>query len=209
MTIRPRDKVALAVVLALVLVFGFFKFALAPERHQAAGLDAQIATAQDTLGQAEQKYAAGRAAAVTLQSSGTAWAAANLAVPESADIPALLRLLQHSAEAAHVSMQSISLSGGDTASTTPTVPASADGPTAIQLSLTFGGGYQALNRLVGHLDGLVVTTGHGVRASGPLIGITNVSLSGTAPKLTVQLTASIYQHAQASTVVGSTSEGTS
>jgi hypothetical protein len=62
----------------------------------------------------------------------------------------------------------------------------------VPIQLTFNGGYVALNKLVGKLTGLVAMSGGKVRASGPLLSINSVSLSGSSD-LTGNLTATIYQ----------------
>jgi type II secretion system (T2SS) protein M len=81
-------------------------------------------------------------------------------------------------------------------------------PTAIPvpLQLDFAGGYTALNSLVRRLQGLVVVSGGKVRAAGPLLSISSVSLSGTR-NLTVQLSASLYQLSTPPSAVGPTSGG--
>ena len=131
----------------------------------------------------------------------------------------LLRLLERNAEAVHVQMQSITLSGGSgsstgssttsstASSTTAGSSAATAGATGVPVQLTFAGGYRALDALVHRLDRLVVLSGDAVHASGPLMSISNVSLSG-ASNLTVQMSATIYQLAAASTAAGATTGGT-
>jgi hypothetical protein len=215
MTLSSRDRILLVVIVVIVAAFGFDKFALAPERRQAAKLGTQIAAQQASLSRAQESYASGRSAAAAERANAPVWAAAERAVPQNSDIPGLLRLLQSSAQAAHVDMQSISLSGTSATGSVVTAAAgsSAAGPTEIPVSLTFQGGYQALNRLVAKLDGLVVASGTKLRAHGPLVGISNVSLAAgnTGSTETVQLTATLYQHAPAPSADGSdpTTEGAS
>ena len=209
MKIRPRDRIALGVVLAVVAALAFYTLAISPEYHKATGLDAQIATERASLTQAQQQYAAGLAARMSLQATATEWAAAQRAVPQSSNVPALLRLLEHESAAADVKLQNISLGGSTGTSSAPQAGTSSSGVTEIPVSLSLAGGSQAFDRLVGRLDGLVAVSGHGVRASGPLISISNVSLSGTGSRLTVQLSANLYQRAAASSVLGSASQGTS
>ena len=219
MTLRPRDRIALGVVLIAALVGAFYLLALKPEQQKASTLDAAIAAQKQTLAQEQQTYEAGRAAQATLRSQAAEWAALHLAVPAQSDIPALLRLLERNANAVHVKMQSIQLSGASASngSSTPSSAtgsatssssgtSSASGATGIPVQLTFAGGYRALNALVHRLDGLVVLSGDTVHASGPLMSITNVSLSGS-PNLTVQLSASIYQLPAASSAAGATTGG--
>lgn len=223
MTLTPRDRILLVAIAVVLAGFGFFHFALSPARHRAANLEPKIAAARTQLVQAQGKYAAGRAAAGTLRTSAPSFTAAERAVPAEADIPALLRLLQRGAREAHVSMQSISLSGPSATSTSaspasPSAPITSgattgsSGATEIPVSLTFEGGYQALNRLVARLDRLVTVSGNRVHAAGPLVGISNVSLSGmSGASLTVNLTAVIYQRSAAPTAVSGTgaTEGSS
>jgi hypothetical protein len=205
MTLSSRDRTLLIVIVIVAVAFGFDKFALSPQRHRAAALDRQIAAQQSALSQAQESFASGRSAAAAVRADATTWAAAQRAVPQNSDIPGLLRLLQRSARRAHVDIQSVSLTGTTSGTSPLTTPGSTStGPTEIPVALTFEGGYQSLNRLVGELDGLVVASGTRLRADGPLVGIDNVSLSpaGKGGNVSVQLTATIYQRAAAATATG-------
>ncbi|MGZ4165979.1 MAG: type II secretion system protein GspM [Solirubrobacteraceae bacterium] len=202
MTLRPRDRVVLAVVGVLAVLGAFYLLALKPERQQAGALQAQIITQQQALSAAQQSYNVGRAARASLKSDGPEWAALKLAVPEQSDIPALLRTLEKNAKSVHVSMQAITLSGAGTSSAAASAPApattgtgtaaTAPAATPVPIQLTFGGGYVALNKLVRKLTGLVQVSGGKVHAMGPLLSINSVALTGTK-SLTGQLTATIYQ----------------
>lgn len=197
MNLRPRDRIALTVVLVVAIIGGFYVLALKPENKKASALQASIAGEQQQLTLAQQSYAQGRAAAASLKTNEAQWNSLRLAVPSQSDIPALLRILQKTATAAHVDMQSISLTGSSAsgATSTPatgTTAAASTAATGVPIQLTFAGGYAALNNLVRRLNGLVSVHGQSVHATGPLLSISNVSLTG-APKLTVQLSATIYQ----------------
>jgi len=204
MNLRPRDRVVLAVVAVVGVLAAFYMLALKPERQKAGALQAQIATQQQALASAQQSYTVGRAAQASLKKDGAEWAALKIAVPEQSDIPALLRTLEKNAKSVHVSMQALSLSGSGTsaaapapAATTPTTPggsaaATTPAATPVPIQLTFGGGYVALNKLVRKLTGLATIAGGKVHASGPLLSINSVALTGTK-SLTGQLTATIYQ----------------
>lgn len=204
MKLRNQDRIALVVVLVLAIVGAYYMLALKPEKRQAAALATQIATERQTLAQAEQNFSAGRAAQASLKTDAAQWAALRLAVPSQSDIPGLLRTLEQTARSAGVAMKSITLAGGTAspstsapapasgASTTGTAGAAASAATGVPVQLSFAGGYAALDRLVAKLNGLVTVAGAKVRATGPLLSVSSVSMSG-APKLTVQLNASIYQ----------------
>jgi hypothetical protein len=215
MTLRPRDRIALGAILILVLAAVFYLLALKPEQHKASTLATAITAQRQALTTAEASYAAGKAAQASIRSNASEWAALRTAVPDVSDIPALLRVLERNANAVHVKMQAITLSGASSStsgtttspstpspSTTATTGAAAAGAsstaTTVPLQLTFAGGYAALHNLVGRLDGLVVVSGGKVHATGPLLSIGSVSLAGSKT-LTVQITATIYQLAGAPT----------
>jgi hypothetical protein len=208
MTLRPRDRMALGVVLALALIGAYYLLALKPEQNKASTLSTAIAGQRHALATAQADYATGKAAQLSIKASAPEWAALRKAVPNTSDIPALLRVLERNAKAVGVTMQAISLSGASSSTsgaspstTTPSTGSTTTGgattstasaAASVPLQLTFAGGYTALHNLVQRLDGLVVVSGNKVHATGPLLSISNVSLAG-APKLTVQLTATIYQ----------------
>jgi hypothetical protein len=200
MTLRKRDRIVLAALAAVALLGAFYMLALKPERHQASSLESQIATQRQAVTAAQASYNIGRQAQAELKTEGKKWAALKLAVPEQSNIPALLRTLEKSANAEHVAMQSLSLSSTSGASpaaapatpTTPGATGATSAATPVPIQLTFSGGYIALNKLVRKLTGLVALSGGKVHATGPLLSINSVNLTG-ASKLTGNITATIYQ----------------
>ncbi len=210
MTLRRRDRIALGVVLILGLLGAYYMLALKPERAKVTALAAQITTQRQALATAQQNYATGKAAQASLAKDGGEWSALQLAVPAQSNIPALLRTLEKTAATVKVKMQAITLSGGATAASastaTPGTPTAPAGATPVPIQLTFSGGYAPLNNLVRRLTGLVSIDGGKVKATGPLLSISNVSLGGS-PKLSVQLTAAIYQLPAASTAATTTTGG--
>ncbi|HTU96878.1 MAG TPA: type II secretion system protein GspM [Solirubrobacteraceae bacterium] len=201
MTLRKRDRIVLAVVAALALLGGFYMVILKPERQKVASLDTQIAAQRQTLASAQQSYTVGRAAQAALKTDGAQWASLKLAVPEQSNIPALLRLLEKSADSEHVSMTALTLSGSTgaaAATTTTTTPGATTGATPVPVQLSFTGGYVALNKLVRKLTGLVAMSHGTIHATGPLLAINSVTLSG-ASSLTGNVSATIYQLAQPAT----------
>ena len=207
MNLRPRDRIALCAVLIVGLVGGYYVLALKPEQTKGASLQAAIATQQQKLATAQQDYSQGRAAEASLHADAAEWSSLRLAVPAQSDIPGLLRVLQKASDATKVSMQAITLNAGSPGVITAGTGTSATGgATAVPIQLTFKGGYVALNNLVRKMDSLVSLAGGQVRATGPLMSISQVSLSG-APDLTVQLTANIYQLTAPSAAASATAGG--
>ena len=208
MKLRGRDRILLGVVAVIALFGAFYMLALKPERQKVSSLDAQIATARSSLVAAQQSYTTGKRAQAALKANDQEWAAIHLAVPNQSDIPALLRTLQSTADAVHVHMQSITLTGASSTGTaaatptpaTPATPATPGATTApavptatpVPVQLTFAGGYRALDTLVRQLNSLVVVSHGKLHATGPLMSISTVSLTGSG-KLAVQISASLYQ----------------
>ena len=155
MKLRGRDRILVGVAAIVILLGAYYMLALKPERQKVTGLDAQIASARASLTTAQQSYVTGKQAQAALKATTEEWAAIHLAVPNQSDIPALLRTLQSTADAVHVHMQSITLSGASSTSTpaattapatpgaTTTAPAATATPVPVQL--TFAGGYAALD----------------------------------------------------------------
>jgi hypothetical protein len=210
MTLRPRDRVALIGILCLALVAAYYLLALAPERAKVTALDGAIATQQQALAQAQQELVAGRAAQAALGANAAEWNSIKLAVPAQADIPALLRTLQQTASAEHVKMRAITLTASSSAtapsSSTTSSAAASSATIATPIQLTFAGGYLPLEGLIQRIDGFVVVSGVVVHATGPLLTIASVQMSGTN-SLVAQFTATIYELSASSTASGTTTNG--
>ena len=210
MTLRPRDRVALIGLLCLALVAAYYLLALAPERAKVNTLDGAIATQRQALAQAQQELVAGRAAQAALRANAAEWTSINLAVPAQADIPALLRTLGRTANAEHVQMQAVNLTAASSAtaqsSTTASSGAASSTAIATPIQLRFAGGYIALEDLIGRIDSFVVVSGGSVHATGPLLSIGSVQMSGTK-NLVAQFTATIYELPASSTASGTTTTG--
>jgi len=210
MTLRLRDRIALIALALLALAGAYYLLALKPERHRLKALNAAISAQQEAIAQARQQIATGQAAVAALRSDATQWASLGLAVPAEADIPDLLRTLERTADAEHVTIQSINLAGSSSTTTQSTPTASKSGTggaTSVPLQLSFTGGYQALADLIQRLQGLVTVSGGQVHATGPLMNVSSVALSGSA-NLTAQVTASIYQLPASSAATGAASTPT-
>ena len=110
MTLRPRDRMALAVVLIVALAGAYYLLALKPEQNKASTLASSITAQRQALTTAEANYATGKAAQASIRSNAPEWAALRKAVPDASDIPALLRVLERNANAVHVKMKAITLS---------------------------------------------------------------------------------------------------
>lgn len=204
MNLRPRDRIALVALALLALAGAYYMLALKPERHKIKTLDAAIATQQQAIAQAEQQITTGQAAVASLRASDAQWGSVSLAVPAQADVPGLLRTLQRTSTVAHVSMQSINLAGSSSSTTSSSSSgstSSAATATPVPLTLSFTGSYRALDGLLDRLEGLVKVSGGEVQATGPLMNVSSIQLSGTSD-LTAQVSANIYQLSSSSASTG-------
>jgi outer membrane murein-binding lipoprotein Lpp len=171
-------------------------------------IPALLRTLQKTAAQVHVKMAA-----ITLASgSGSAAAPAAPASTAPSSTAPSSTAPSSTASSAGSSPSSPSSTSGNSSSKSGATPggksAASTAPAAIPVpvQLSFSGGYTALNRLVRRLQGLVMVSGGKVRARGPLVSISSISLTG-APNLTVQLTASLYQLSAPPSVAGSTTGG--
>jgi hypothetical protein len=120
-----RDRLAGAVVGAVVLLAAFWFLVLAPKRKDAQALGAKVAQAQQRLDTARQAAAAGSAARGRYDADYAAVARLGKAVPADDDVASLVYQLDHAANGTHIDFRSIALSSSGS-------PAPAAAPPAAQ-----------------------------------------------------------------------------
>jgi hypothetical protein len=198
MTVRPRDRLGLLVLLALALAGAYYLLVLKPEQQKGADLSAAVTTQQQQLSQAQQDIAAGRAARGALRANASDWTSIGLAVPNRSDIPALLRRLERTATDERVKMQAIQITPASSSPTQAGGPApagrtsAAGGAIATGIQLTVAGGYLAPDRFIHRLDGFVVVSASHVHARGRLVIISGVQIIGSSNPV-AHVIATIYQ----------------
>jgi hypothetical protein len=104
-----RDRYILMVALALGLVGAYWFLALAPKRQRLQALDKDLATAQQTLTQAQQEKLQFAQAQVNFPNLYASLGRLGKAVPAVQDTPSLLVQLNHAAAQANVNFRSIEL----------------------------------------------------------------------------------------------------
>ena len=85
-----RDRIALTVVIAAVLIGGFWFLILGPQRSKASKLGTQLTQAKQTLTTAESDAAESRAARAQYPRNYATVAQLGKAVPVSDDVPSLV-----------------------------------------------------------------------------------------------------------------------
>jgi hypothetical protein len=132
--VTTRDRIALTVVIAAVLVGGFWFLVLGPQRSKASKLSSQLTKEEQRLSTAQSDAAQSRAARAEYASNYATVARLGKAVPSSDDVPSLVYQLSSTAQSTGVDFRTIKLenassgAGAAPASATP-APAPAKGST--------------------------------------------------------------------------------
>ncbi|MDX6675482.1 MAG: hypothetical protein QOH11_2900 [Solirubrobacteraceae bacterium] len=121
-----RDRIALTVVIAAVLVGGFWFLVLGPQRSKASKLSSQLTKEEQRLSTAQSDAAQSRAARAEYASNYATVARLGKAVPSSDDVPSLVYQLSSTAQSTGVDFRTIKLqnaSSGAGAAPAPATPA--------------------------------------------------------------------------------------
>jgi Tfp pilus assembly protein PilO len=115
-----RDRIIIAVVLMAAALGGFWFVGLAPKRHEAAALQAQVDAASQKLAGAQQMAAQARSAKASYDKDYADVAKLGKAVPKSDALPSLLYQLQSAAHNARIDFRSLKVNGSSGAPTAAT-----------------------------------------------------------------------------------------
>ena len=124
-----RDRIALTVVIAAVLIGGFWFLILGPQRSKASKLGTQLTQAKQQLTTAESDAAESRAARAQYPRNYATVAQLGKAVPVSDDVPSLVYQLSSTAQSTGVDFRTIKLqnSASGAAAATPAPASGASG----------------------------------------------------------------------------------
>jgi Tfp pilus assembly protein PilO len=200
------NKLILAMLAIAVLAGAFWVLLLSPKRQEASDLSKQVQQAKSSLVGHEAEVATAEAARQSFGADYGQLVVLGKAVPADSETASLLVQLQHIAERAHVSFESITLEsegGGEAAAPPTTSEAAAGGETGgaasptevaastlplgatigpaglavMPYSLTFSGDFFHVADFIHGLDALVKTTNSRVAVDGRLITIDQFSLT--------------------------------
>jgi hypothetical protein len=128
--VTTRDRIALTVVIAAVLVGGFWFLVLGPQRSKATKLGTQLNKEQQRLTSAQSEVTQSRAARAEYSVNYATVARLGKAVPSTDDVPSLVYQLSSTAQTTGVDFRTIKLqnaSNGAAAAPAPAAPAPAPG----------------------------------------------------------------------------------
>jgi Type II secretion system (T2SS), protein M len=202
-----RDRLVLAVVVALAVLGAFWVLLVSPERKTANKLSTEVSTASAQLATVQGEAANALVAQQRYSAAYTSVVNLGKAVPPSEEVPSLIYQLAQASNQKNVEFSSITAgaSGASaTSSSSAATPAAAPtGFTQMPFTFVFSGGFSDLYHLFLQLNKATVrTTSGGLRVSGRLLTLQGVKLepaaeeatsgAGGAQKLTGTITATAY-----------------
>ena len=190
-------KILLSVVALIAAVAAAWVLLLAPERENAARLQAQVVAAELQRDGALARAADAERARAAYSRDYATVARLGKAVPVSADVPSLVFQLESAARRAKVDFRAVSvLDSTPTPDKTATTATSAGGGVqAAPFSFGFEGTYFGLQKLLAAVDRFSRVKGTQVAVNGRLLTIDGLSLSparGGLPRIGGTITARAY-----------------
>jgi Tfp pilus assembly protein PilO len=196
-------RTLLVAVIAVVAVGGYWKFALAPKRAEAADLEQQVVAAQAQLGQtratiatyqdAKSAYKANRATVVRL----------GKAVPADDDTRSLVVQLDAAAKRSGIDFDNVDITAGGAAGAATATATTKITPGAVNLgsfsampfSFSFTGRFGSLTEFISRLEQFVTVNGDKIAVNGRLLRVDGLALHPAEdgwPGLQVDIAASSY-----------------
>jgi hypothetical protein len=204
-----RDRLVLMVVIALVVLGGGWLMLVSPERHKAADLQGQVASARQQLQSAQAEATSARNAQAQYTTAYTSMVSLGKAVPATQEVPSLVYQIDQASNDRRIEFNSINsgaTSGSGTGSTSSaTALAAAATPAAftpMPFTFVFKGSYFRLYHLIEQINGFAQrTAAGGVHVSGRLLTIQSADVTleekgggtgGSTGELTATITATAY-----------------
>lgn len=195
-TKKRTNLLVIAMLVVAALAAAFWMMLLSPKREEAQKLSGQIETAEASLAQHRSEAAAASAAKRSFPRDYARLVVLGKAVPSGDETASLLVQLNHLANKAGASFETLTLEGGSEEAPAEGAGAAAASPTEAEASLlplgasigpaglavmpyslTFEGDFFRIASFVEKLDGLVKTTNREVAVKGRLITVSSFSLT--------------------------------
>jgi Type II secretion system (T2SS), protein M len=178
-----RDRLMLMGLVAMAMLLAVWFMAVAPERERASKIAAEVQAARQQLASAETQETSAHSARAGYSTAYASLISLGLAVPATAETPALIYMLDKATHRRNVQFTSIasSTAGSSGASATPSAKAPSTGFSQQTFTFVFSGSFVDLNKLFNQLEGFTVQTSSGpLQVSGRLLTINGVSLTPDA-----------------------------
>ena len=203
-----RDRLVIAVVVALAVIGAFWVLLVSPERKTASKLSSEVSAAKTQLASVQAEAANARAAQARYSAAYTSVVNLGKAVPPSEEVPSLIYQLAQASHQKNVEFSSITTgtsgaSASASGSTAATPTAALTSFTQMPFTFVFDGSFSDLYHLFLQLNKATVrTTSGGLQVSGRLLTLQGVKLEPVAEtattgasgpqKLTGTITATAY-----------------
>lgn len=194
-------RILLVAVAAVIAVGGFYKFALAPKRAQAADLATKVATQEAQLAQTQGLIKTYEGAQSAYKSNYASVVRLGKAVPSDDDTRSLVVQLDAAAKRSGVDFDNIDVSSGNasaaTTTTTTSIPGAVNAGTyqAMPFSFSFTGDFHGLGNFLSRVERFVSLKGETILVDGRLMRIDSISLQPADtgwPGLVAQFNASAF-----------------
>ena len=168
-----RDRLVGIVVLAGVLLGGFWFFILAPKRKEATELSGKVVVQQQRLQKARASATAAVDAKERYNRDYSAVAALGQAVPEDDDVPSLIVQVNRASDKEHVDFRSLTLDASGSTAAAPAAPAATPAAPAAAAPAASNGGDSGSSG--GSADAQPATPAAGTAPAAPAVTSTAAS----------------------------------
>jgi hypothetical protein len=181
---KPRDRIAIVGVLAVVVVGAAWLKVVSPERAKVRTAESKVTTANQQLQSARGELSAAKSAQRKYAEAYASIVRLGKAVPAADEVPALVYELEHAANSHHVEFASIT-SGGSSGSSSGASSAKAGAAagsqpavfTQMPFTFTFSGTFADLYHLLTTLQGFATYAQRdGINVTGRLLTIQDLDL---------------------------------
>jgi Tfp pilus assembly protein PilO len=196
-------RILIVGVVAVLAVGGYWKFALAPKRQQAAELEQQVITAEAQLAQTQSVIATYKNAKAQYKTNYATVVRLGKAVPADDDTRSLVVQLDAAAKRSGIDFDSIDITSSGASASTNTGAAATLAPGAVNVgsfaampfNFSFTGEFGGLSNFLSRLERFVSVKGDRISVNGRLLRVDGISLHAASdgwPGLQVDVAASSY-----------------
>jgi Tfp pilus assembly protein PilO len=196
-------RILIVGVVAVLAVGGYWKFALAPKRQQAAKLEQQVIAAEAQLAQTQGVIATYKDAKAQYKTNSATVVRLGKAVPADDDTRSLVVQLDAAAKRSGIDFDSIDITAAGGGASTSTGAAATLAPGAVNVgsfaampfNFSFTGEFGDLSNFLARLERFVSVQGDRISVNGRLLRVDGLALHAAAdgwPGLQVDIVASSY-----------------
>jgi Tfp pilus assembly protein PilO len=196
-------RILIVGVVAVLAVGGYWKFALAPKRQQAAELEQQVIAAEAQLAQTQAVIGTYKNAKAQYKTNYATVVRLGKAVPADDDTRSLVVQLDAAAKRSGIDFDSIDISSSGASAATSTGAAATLAPGAVNVgsfaampfNFSFTGEFGGLSNFLSRLERFVSVQGDRISVNGRLLRVDGISLHPASdgwPGLQVDVAASSY-----------------